>query len=56
VHTKSTFESITEMESCSLYDNIKIDRLTLERMSTLILQSYRLFCVIDLLLNQDLGD
>jgi hypothetical protein len=25
VHTKSTFESTSEMESCSLYDDIKID-------------------------------
>jgi hypothetical protein len=56
VHTKSTFESTSEMESHSLHDDIKIDRFMLERMNTLILHSYRLYCVVDLLLNQDLGD
>jgi hypothetical protein len=56
VHTKSTFESTSEMESCSLYDDIKIDRLMLERMNVLILHSYRLSCVVHLLLSQNLGD
>jgi hypothetical protein len=56
VHTKSTFESTNEMESRSLYHDIKIDRLMLERTNTLILHGYKLACVVNLLLSQDLGE
>ncbi len=56
MHTKSTIEFTSEMEFHSLYDDIKIDRLVFERMNTLILHNYRLSCVVDLFLNQDLGD
>ncbi len=56
MHTKPTFESTSEMESCSLYDDIRINRLMLERMNALILHSYKLSCVANLLLSQDLDD
>jgi hypothetical protein len=56
VHTKLTFEYTSEMESCSLYDGIRINRLMLEKMNALILHSYKLLCVVNFLLNQDLDD
>ncbi len=56
MHTKPTFESTNEMESYSLYDDIRINRLMLERMNTPILHSYKLSCFANLLLSQDLGD
>jgi len=60
VHTKFAFEPlnfVSELQFFSLNDDTNIDWLMFEKMANaLIFHSYKISCIVDLLLNKYLGD